>query len=278
METLDKTEFWKNGFFIAKGFFDPEKIIVIQHKAKFFFKQQFVEVGLLDNISENIENEDFNQILFEFFEKFPERVVSTGKHIQHMIDLHRISLDSKIENSLKEIGQITPNICTRPVLFFNSKKLAKKDVYWKTDPHQDWRSMQGSLNSIVVWLPLIDVDKKLGALEIVPKSHFNGLQTTDFKDGFGTLPIKEVNKNEWLPIELEVGDVLFFSSFLYHRSGINSTENGIRWSCHFRYNDISEKSFIERGYPHPYVYYPNQELITPDFPTQKNIDNAFNTI
>ena len=52
------------------------------------------------------------------------------------------------------------------------------------------------------------------------------------------------------------GDLLAFSAFLVHRSGTNSTES-IRWSCHFRYNDLAEATFVERGYPHAYVIIPS---------------------
>ena len=69
------------------------------------------------------------------------------------------------------LGLRFPNVSTRPVLFFNSRHLAEKEVYWKVSPHQDWRSMQGSLDSVVVWLPLCDIDVALGALEVVPQSH-----------------------------------------------------------------------------------------------------------
>lgn len=270
-----KKDFWENGYVIVKNLFPKERIQSLRKKAQHIFKQQFVLTGLLDNVDVDISENEFNELLFRFFELHPDKIIPTGKHVQHMIDLHRISLDVEIEKRLVEIGLSFPNICTRPMLFFNSKRLAKKQVYWKTDPHQDWRSMQGSLNSIVVWLPIIDVDFSLGALEIVPKSHLLGLKTTAFEDGFGTLPHEEVMKHEWLSVELEEGDALFFSSFLYHRSGENRTENQIRWSCHFRYNDMNEKEFIERGYPHPYVYYPNPDLITPNYPTQENIDRAF---
>lgn len=271
----DKKEFWENGYILLKGLFEKEPIEQIHLEAKDVIKRQLVSTGLLGSRNELISETEFNLLFFKLFEKHPERVISSGKHIQHMISLHRISLDQKIEEKLKELGLGFPNICTRPMLFFNAKQLAKKDVYWKTDPHQDWRSMQGSLNSIVVWLPLIDVSIELGALEIVPKSHLLGLNTNGFADGFGTLGSEEVEKHEWKPVEVERGDALFFSSMLYHRSGSNTTENGIRWSCHFRYNDLDEESFINRGFPHPYVYYPNPDVITPDFPKESDIQKAY---
>ena len=76
---------------------------------------------------------------------------------------------------------------------------------------------------------------------------------------------------------MEQGDVIFFSSFLIHRSGTNETEH-IRWSTHFRYNDLDEKSFVERGYPHAYIYKPVDEYLTPYFDTKNATKNYFDKI
>ena len=77
-----------------------------------------------------------------------------------------------------------------------------------------------------------------------------------------------------VPIEVEVGDALFFSAFLLHQSGTNVTDS-IRWSCHFRYNNLQEPTFIDRGFPHPYIYRPQEDLITKDFPSQAQIFKTF---
>jgi ectoine hydroxylase-related dioxygenase (phytanoyl-CoA dioxygenase family) len=170
------------------------------------------------------------------------------------------------------IGLQFPNISTRPVLFFNSRNLATKEVYWRVFAHQDWRSMQGSLNSVVVWLPLGDIDRKLGALEIVPGSHRQGLLTSEVVERFGK--VDGFDDAQFQSIEVQQGDALFFSAFLVHRSGTNSTES-VRWSCHFRYNDLAEETFVERGYPHPYVYQPAEELLTPNFPSREQVARVF---
>ena len=75
-------------------------------------------------------------------------------------------------------------------------------------------------------------------------------------------------------LEVERGDVLFFSTLLVHQSGTNVSP-GIRWSCHFRYNNLREATFIERGYPHPYLYKPQSDLITPDFPSPAEVRAVF---
>ena len=48
-----------------------------------------------------------------------------------------------------------------------------------------------------------------------------------------------------------------------------------RWSCHFRYNDLEDSTFINRKYAHPYIYKPSEELITKDFPSKEELLEIF---
>ena len=121
--------------------------------------------------------------------------------------------------------------------------------------------MQGSLNAVVIWIPLIDINKDLGALEIMPGSHLRGLRTDHIENGFGMVKLDENEETKLTSIEVKTGDILLFSSFLIHQSGNNITDKP-RWSCHFRYNDLNDSSFIKRKYAHPYIYKPLEELIT----------------
>ena len=66
----------------------------------------------------------------------------------------------------------------------------------------------------------------------------------------------------------------FFSAFLIHQSGNNITNN-IRWSVQLRYNNLDEPTFIERGYPMAYIYKPETELVTPNFPTVEQLKEVF---
>ena len=189
----------------------------------------------------------FDAAMVRLFDHDLATFTNCGKQAQHLISLHRLSLDQRLLDMLGQLGLQFPNISTRPLLYFNAERLAKKEVYWRLDVHQDWRSMQGSLDAIVVWLPLIDIDVKLGALEVVPGSHKRGLLEAEMLDGYGHLR-EGIDPGAFLPIEVQRGDALFFSSLLLHRSGTNVTRS-IRWSCHFRYNNLAEETFIERGFP-----------------------------
>jgi ectoine hydroxylase-related dioxygenase (phytanoyl-CoA dioxygenase family) len=212
--------------------------------------------------------------MYRLFEEDIECLSNCGKQVQHLISLHQLSLNTKIVELLKQAGLQVPVVSTRPVLYFNHPKLAKKKVFYKVDAHQDWRSMQGSLNAVVIWIPLIDINKDLGALEIIPGSHLHGLRTDHIENGFGMVKLDGKEEINLKSIEVKTGDILLFSSFLIHQSGDNITDKP-RWSCHFRYNDLNDSSFIKRKYAHPYIYKPIEKLITKGFPSKNDIAKIY---
>jgi hypothetical protein len=268
-----RTTLEKEGFCHLPGALPKAKIQQLRHDAKMAFVTQMEAAGV---VPESIEDETlFSKAMFRFFEQDPNRFIGAAKLCQHLISLHQLSLSDEVLAILKEgAGLNFPTISTRPTMFFNSKHLAKSEGIWKTPPHQDWRSIQGSLNSLVVWIPLLNLDKALGTLEVVPKSHHDGLLESTEDDFYRTVGREKYPDSTFRSIEVEAGDCLIFSTFLVHRSGNNTTDR-IRWSCHFRYNDMKERTFVDRAFPNPYTYKPQQELITPNFPTPGQLMGQF---
>lgn len=263
----NKEDFFKEkGYLILQNFFDKSEIKTVLDDAKNVFLKQFIEKGYTENSNLNdISEELFNSFMYRLFEEDIECLSNCGKQVQHLISLHRLSLDKKISELLIKYGLKSPIISTRPVMYFNHPSLAKEKVFYKVDAHQDWRSMQGALNSVVIWIPLMDINKELGALEILPGSHLQGLRAKDMKSGFGMVELTKEENEKLISVEVNSGDALLFSSFLIHQSGDNITKKP-RWSCHFRYNDLDDPSFIKRKYAHSYIYKPVEELITENFP------------
>lgn len=265
-------EYAEKGFVLKKGFFGKDEVDRIRSEAREVFAAQMARLGILG--PGDAGEDEFEAGMFELFERDLATFANCGKQAQHLISLHRLSLDRRVTDVLTgELGLAFPNVSTRPVMMFNHPRLAKKEVYWRLSSHQDWRSMQGSLDSAVVWVPLVDVDEALGALEITPGSHRWGLLDAELEDGYGQLR-EQVDDAKMVPVEVERGDALFFSAFLLHRSGTNVTDH-VRWSCHFRYNNLREPTFVERGFPHPYVYHPQKELITENFPAREQLAGVF---
>jgi hypothetical protein len=267
---VDLQKFNREGYVTLPSFFQPSEILKIKKDAQGIFVRQFVRHQYPN--AENLDDATFLKNMKRLFQEDFSTFFSCGKHCQHLVSLHRHSLDQRILNLLTDLQVRSPVISTRPVMYFNHPDLAKKSSYWKMDPHQDWRSMQGSLNAIVIWMPMVDVDSSMGALQIIPGSHRSGVLNADPKDNYRI--IEPIEDSSYQSVNLQVGDALAFSSFLVHRSG-HLTQDAIRWSCHFRYNDLEERTFIERGYPHTYIYKPIEELLHPEFPIVKEIAKIY---
>ncbi|TDB68935.1 phytanoyl-CoA dioxygenase family protein [Arundinibacter roseus] len=271
MATL-KEEFNQNGFLLLRNYLDKEAVAGIYREAREIFA---VQIQRATGRTVDIEDRDaFENAMFDFFEKDFTAFVNTGKTVQHAISLHRFALDEKIISLLKEVGIEKPVIGARPAMQFNSRFLSKDgSKHWKLDAHQDWRTGQGSLDSTVIWFPMVDAAAEIGALQVIPGSHTTGLlesSTSGYQGGI-TAALRE---DEFVQTEFQVGDVLIFSAFLVHQSGNNITRN-IRWSVQLRYNNLAEPTFIERGYPMAYIYKPESELITPGFPTAQQLRDLY---
>ncbi len=266
-----KQQFKKDGYIILKNFFSKEEINAIYAEARSLFALQ-IENILGKKVDIN-DKETFEKAMIEFFETDFNTFRNTGLQAQHLISLHRLGTEEKLINLLKSVGYEFPSIAVRPSMQFNSRHLSKGGSHWKLGAHQDWRTGQGSLDSIVMWFPMVDCGADLGSLQIIPASHTWGLFDADTSGYLGSIQT-DIPEESYVQTEFEVGDLLIFSAFLVHRSGNNITDN-IRWSIQLRYNNILEPTFLERGIPMPYIYKPEADLVTPNFPRKEQLEEIF---
>lgn len=232
-----------DGYYIYRNFFDKNYIETLRISAESIFKIQFDHFGYTGSFQEN---------MIRLFNENESVFINCGKIIQQgLLELYTLPLETKLIDELKSLGIEFPVMCTRPVMFFNHPNLAKHVVYYKTPPHQDWPSMEASLDSLVVWVPLVDVNKENGSLILYPGSHKNGVLPFTTNNGFAEVKIESSN----IQPDINIGDIVIFSSMLVHESGdiLNDT---IRWSCHFRFTNMLDQDYINRGFPNPYTYKP----------------------
>lgn len=148
-----------------------------------------------------------------------------------------------IQYNLVQIGISSPVIVSQPVLHIMSPSLRIPDGYYGTVSHQDWASVQGGLDMVTVWIALTDAGIGNFPLEVIPGSHLGGLR--EGKINSSVLEI-ECDEKEFLPLECRAGDVVFLSGFIIHRTGHGT---GFRVAVSQRFDNASEPTFIERGYP-----------------------------
>ena len=246
-----KQGFEENGYITLKNAFGVSQInnILSETQSIFMIQAQHREIDT-SNLSSSMRN---------LFANHRKVFKNCGKQAQHLVDAWSLSCDENLINILINVcGLRFPNICTRPVTMFNSISLASNEGYHSLASHQDSVSMRGSSNSVVVWVPLVEISKDLGPLQIVPSSHLKGNLAGDIDEfGFGVIPDSMFKDEDFTSLEgMGPGDAVIFNSHLVHRSGKLWTDSGIRWTLQFRYNDLLDERFVEEGFTNPYIYRP----------------------
>lgn len=217
---------------------------------------------------------ELSQMMAALFRADMTAYLAAAKLVQHAVALHRMGCDPALIEAVRSLGLALPVISTRPVMFMMSNALAVPGGYHKTPPHQDWRSIQGSLDSVVAWAPFTAVGPGHYPLEVLAGSHLMGLLASQ-EDAFGHRVADGVlGDATFTPLSVERGDVVIFSSLLVHRTGEEGGPEA-RFAASFRFNNVLEPSFVRRGYPNPYIYRPDMALLTPVAATPENLANVF---
>lgn len=238
-----------NGFVVIRDFVQPDVLNELFVDIAKVFSYQFERHGIAHSKADDIET--LEQNIAALFAANFDAFLGCNRQCQQLFSLYSMFINAANQTLVKSLGLEMPTVCVKPILYINSPRISEHEFHYKTPAHQDWRSMQGSHNSIVQWLPLVNMYESLGALEILPKSHLKGMLKTEEHPWYRQIAPQQLEGQTFQDVILNKGDLLVFSAYLVHQSG-DITTNRFRWSCHFRMNDVGESAFIDRNYPHPY--------------------------
>ena len=239
-------------------------------KNGYLLVKKAIKKKLLNEIANDIHNL-FKIDLFEIYQNDFNRFLGAANISQYLISVNKLITLPSIVDIVKDLGLKNPVINTRPLLSYSHKNLAKNDMYWKVPAHQDWPSMQGSIDGVTVWIPLVQLDESMGYLEVIPGSHFFGaLQQKDDT----VLSESSFDESKFVPVVMDREDILIFNTFLIHRSGCNNSDK-VRLTAHLRYDNADELSFINRNFPHHRVDKRSEGVAHPDLNTKELVNNLF---
>jgi len=148
-------------------------------------------------------------------------------------------------------------------LKINEKNLSIRDIQFRIDFPNDKRNSYGwhqdnaydkfnlnSKNGVVLWIPLVDTNKKNGTLMVKLGSEnndFNCSKRISKGDKFKSEQIlvmpKYLKKYNSVDVNVKKNNSLTTYSGIFHKSGINSS-NQIRFTLIIRYNNELSKDFI----------------------------------
>jgi ectoine hydroxylase-related dioxygenase (phytanoyl-CoA dioxygenase family) len=272
MAPVLRDQYLSDGYVVARGLVDEAELRSISREIAELFRIQLRRLGL--RVAPDDTREAFRTNTLELLKADVQTYISTARLTQMLPSVHRLLISEPIMDLVRCLGLKFPLISTRASIHIMSDELKIPNGYHKSPPHQDWRSMQGSLDAIVLWLPLFSVSERSHPLEIVPRSHIHGLMDTVEHIMTPAVEDRRASEDMFVSLPVEPGDVIFFSSFLVHRTGEHG-DGLVRVALSGRFNNAVEQTFVEHGYPTPYSYSYRKDLIFPNFPTVNDMKTIY---
>ena len=236
----------ENGFVIVKNFYPAEDLYDFKIEVKNIINAYLLKAGIQEM---DLTNDDIlsNGIL-ALEEKDHEYVAAIYDTIFQSPSFFRILGNRNTESYIKDLLDID-----------SSHALYGFTNRCRIDPPKDNRRTYGWHQEVFytvprgsyiqTWAPLIfDTTFENGTIEIAVGSHKEKIakQTWNESEDKATQILVDdnvVKKYEQLVVEMEVGEILFFSGFLAHRSGNNISQQ-VRYSLVGMYHDVKHKPFF----------------------------------
>jgi hypothetical protein len=264
--------FRAEGYFVARDILDVEILDQINSEIAALFALQVGRLGL--PVKAGTSRDALRDNAMALLKADVGAYISTARLTQMLPSVHRCLISEPIMRLARELGIEFPVVAAKPSIHIMSNDLKIPNGYHKSPAHQDWRSMQGSLDSIVLWLPTNSVSMSSHPLEIVPGSHLFGLLNTVDHIMTPTVDDPRITEDKYVPIPLQAGDLLAFSSFMVHRTG-DRDDGLVRIAMSGRFNNASEGTYVSHGFPDPYKFSYRLDLIHENFPTSNDLRTIF---
>jgi len=178
---------------------------------------------------------------FETSDKDGSRIL---QRMENFFPYHRGMSD--IFGNQSKVAQMVSELMGETAILYKEKinfKLPGGDGF---EPHQDhaagwWR--HGHTYHVSVLVTIDEATVENGCLELVRGEHTKGLLGPEYK----AVPEALVQKFKWELHPSKPGDIVFFDSFVPHRSQKNNTSKGRR-VLYITYNKESEGDYYEQYY------------------------------
>lgn len=269
--TPERESFNQEGFFVFKGLLSPASVETVIAEIRQVFADQLRLLG----IDANAENLSCPQTMKRLFDLDVKRYLAAASVLARLSGVARLLHGEAIWEALRRLGCRRASIPSHPVTHLMSPDLQIPDGYYGLEAHQDWPSLQGSLDAMVVWVPLVDIDAGMNPLELIPRSHLRGPLEATVGQNESVIAPSAINEADFVPLEVKAGDVAVFSCFTVHRSSKVGRAGAVRLACSTRYENLDEPTYAERGYPSAFKRSIHRELYFPNFPSHKQVLDVF---
>jgi len=242
-----REKFRENGYFIAKSIISEKKInAVLETIFRIYFK--YNPSSKLRDLQEPWSSDLFHEEIIKFRKSDPKRFSLLYDSTQTSVSIMELLTSELIAKYSASLLDTKNNeLCiTEGMIRMDAPGDKRNIAGW----HQEISYLRN--NGLVIWIPLSDITPDLGPLQVCPKSHHEGelkvVQNKNLPGDASTVSVDEVGpeyiaKYSIMDVEIKKGDVLFFDTELFHRSGVN-TSNRMRFSCQVRHAINTAEDFV----------------------------------
>jgi len=267
-----KKSYNKNGYFIARKLFSGKEIDKVVKDIHEVLENQLKRYRIKPKGCK--KNTDLLTDMQALLKQNTDVYLATVRLGSMLASLNKLTTHKRIERTVQGFGVEKPAFQTGPVFHILSDQLKIPGGYHGLGAHQDFTSTQASLSAVIVWIPLCDIDAGFYPLELIPGSHLNGTLEGKLEGHYFEIDKSKYNEKDFIKVSVKKGDVVFMSVFTIHRSCLKGRK-GVRMSASIRYEDASEPTYIERGYPCRYKRTVDREILLEGFPSKQQLKKVF---
>lgn len=240
------------GCLIARGLVPPAALEDIRVELRRLIELMLMQAGL-----ENLSGPEapFDAELARLYAHAPPLAENVFTAARRLTSMHALSVHPRLL-ALSRALMKTDMIMSSPYKPVRMDNPAREHMLlpW----HQDYPYAQDSVDGVVYWIPLQDVNPQNGCLRVAPGSHRLGplpvvmmLPPASHPAGIKGLRLADEalpEQLESLEVPMKAGDVLVFSNLLLHRSQQNHTPRA-RWTVQIRHGNFAHPHAISKLWP-----------------------------
>jgi len=184
--------------------------------------------------------------------------------LSNLFEIKSLFTNKKIIDILNKLGYNNLSIPITTQVNFYSDFATNTEYRNGTigiDSHQDWPQSRGSINSLSVWIPLMDINENNCPLLVIPKSNHDGFINGN-KNSLNIV-VDKYSEDKFENVLMDKGDCILFNGWIVHKTGLFKNNEKIRIALVLRYNDLNDNYFIS-----------NQYYISYNTTTNKNIEQS----
>ena len=242
-------DFKKNGYVVIKDLFERDELLPVMNDINNLVNNLNDELLELGKIKNSYKDKEISKKLIYIEKECNGAAAWLHTRGRMTKEIAKLWCNNKLLDAVQQL--IGPNISGNPIWNIRCKvpNNSLATVPW----HQDTAYLnEGSENTlqIAAWIPLVDVNKNNGTLQLVKnynKEVFNHKLERDIgdkKSWYLYIDDNDLDTSSIFTCNFSVGTIILFNQIIPHRSLENHSDH-TRWSLDLRWQKPNEYSGVE---------------------------------